>query len=37
MDQKKTGKWIAALRAGQKLTQRQLAERLGVTGRAVSN
>ena len=36
MDQVKIGKFIAAKRKGQKLTQVQLAEKLGITDRAVS-
>lgn len=36
MDQLKTGKFIAAKRKEQKLTQMQLAEKLGITDRAVS-
>ena len=36
MDQIKTGKFIAACRKGQGLTQAQLAERLNITDRAVS-
>lgn len=36
MDQVKIGKFIAACRKEQKLTQAQLAERLGVSDRAVS-
>ena len=37
MDCKKTGAFIADLRKGSGLTQVQLAEKLGVTGGAVSN
>lgn len=37
MNQEKIGKFIAESRKKQKLTQEQLAERLGVTDRAVSN
>ena len=36
MDHEKTGALIAARRRELKLTQDQLAERLGVTGKAVS-
>ena len=36
MDQSKTGRFIAEMRRAQNLTQRQLAERLGVTDKAVS-
>ena len=37
MNQEKIGKFIAECRKKQKLTQEQLAEKLGVTDRAVSN
>ena len=37
VNQEKIGKFIAECRKKQKLTQEQLAERLGVTDRAVSN
>ncbi len=36
MDQEKIGKFIASLRKEQKLTQEQLAEKLGVTSKSVS-
>ncbi len=36
MDQEQIGKWIALLRKEKKLTQEQLAERLGVSNRSVS-
>ncbi len=36
MDQAKIGKFIAECRKKQKLTQAQLAEKLGITDRAVS-
>ncbi len=36
MDQERIGKWIALLRKEKKLTQEQLAERLGVSNRSVS-
>ena len=36
MDQKRTGAFIAQLRKEQELTQKELAEKLGVTDRAVS-
>lgn len=36
MDQERIGKWIAFLRKEKKLTQEQLAERLGVSNRSVS-
>ena len=36
MDQEKIGKFIAKLRKEQKLTQEQLAEKLGVTAKSVS-
>ena len=36
MDQEKTGKFIANLRKEKKLTQVQLAEKLGVTDKSVS-
>lgn len=36
MNQKKIGKFIADLRKAQKMTQEQLAERLGVSNRSVS-
>ena len=37
MDQKKIGAFIAECRKKKKLTQRELAEKLGVTDRSVSN
>ena len=37
VNQEKIGKFIAENRKKQKLTQEQLAEKLGVTDRAVSN
>lgn len=37
MDQQKIGVFMAACRKRKKLTQRQLAEKLGVTDRSVSN
>ena len=37
MDQEKIGKFIAEIRKKQKMTQEQLAEKLGVTDRAISN
>ncbi len=37
MDQKKIGAFIAECRKRKKLTQRELAEKLGVTDRSVSN
>ena len=37
MDQQKIGAFMAACRKRKKLTQRQLAEALGVTDRSVSN
>lgn len=37
MDQKKIGRFIAACRKEKKLTQSQLAQRLGVSDRSVSN
>ena len=37
MDQQKIGAFMAARRKRKKLTQRQLAEALGVTDRSVSN
>ena len=37
MNQDKIGKFIAECRKKQKMTQGQLAEKLGVTDRAVSN
>lgn len=37
MDQKKIGVFIAECRKRKKLTQRELAEKLGVTDRSVSN
>ena len=37
MDQQKIGAFMAACRKRKKLTQRQLAEKLGVTDRSVSN
>lgn len=36
MDAKRVGALIAALRRSQGLTQQQLADRIGVTNRAVS-
>ncbi len=36
MDQEKIGKFIASLRKDKKLTQEQLAEKLGVTDKSVS-
>ena len=36
MDQIKIGKFIAELRKERKLTQKELADKLGVTDRAVS-
>ncbi len=36
MDQERIGKWIALLRKEKRLTQEQLAERLGVSNRSVS-
>lgn len=36
MDQQQIGKWISSLRKEKKLTQEQLAERLGVSNRSVS-
>ena len=36
MNQEKIGKFIAALRKKQNLTQEQLAEKLGVTDKSVS-
>ncbi len=36
MNQEQIGKWIAYLRKAKKLTQEQLAERLGVSSRSVS-
>ena len=36
MDQEKIGKFIAELRKQKKLTQEQLAEKLGITKNAVS-
>ena len=36
MDQEKIGKFIATCRKEQKLTQEQLAEKLGITYKAVS-
>ena len=36
MDQEKIGKFIASLRKKQKLTQEQLAEKLGVTSKSIS-
>lgn len=36
MDQKKIGKLIASKKKEKRLTQEQLAERLGVTNKAVS-
>ena len=37
MDQKAFGAFIAELRRAEKLTQRQVADKLHVTDRAVSN
>ena len=37
MDQEKIGKFIVELRREKKLTQKELADKLGVTDRAVSN
>ena len=37
MNQIKIGKFIANVRKDKKLTQRQLADKLGITDRAVSN
>lgn len=37
MDQEKIGKFIAKLRNEKNMTQQALAEKLGVTDRAVSN
>lgn len=37
MDQKKIGKFIATIRKEKKMTQGDLAEKLGVTDRAISN
>ena len=36
MNQEKTGRFIAALRKEKKMTQEQLAEKLGVSNRSVS-
>lgn len=36
MDAKKTGELIAAMRKQKGMNQRQLAERLGVTNKAIS-
>ena len=37
MDQEKIGKFISELRKGKKITQQELAEKIGVTDRAISN
>lgn len=37
MDQIKIGKFIAKCRKNSKITQSELAEKLGVTDRAISN
>ena len=37
MDQEKIGKFIAECRKAKKITQSELAEKLGVTDRSVSN
>lgn len=37
MDYKKTGNLIQKIRKGKNMTQMELAERLGVTDRAISN
>ena len=37
MNQEKIGKFIAELRKGKNMTQQELADRLGITDRAVSN
>lgn len=37
MDQEKLGKFIVELRKEKELTQKELADKLGVTYRAVSN
>ena len=37
MDQEKIGKFIAKCRKDNKITQSELAEKLGVTDRAISN
>ena len=37
MNQEKIGKFIAEKRKGKNLTQEQLAEKLGVTNRSISN
>ncbi len=37
MNQEKIGKFISECRKGEKITQSQLAEQLGVTDRSVSN
>lgn len=36
MDQKKIGKFIAALRKEKKLTQKEVAERLGISEKTIS-
>lgn len=36
MNQEQIGKWIALLRKEKRMTQEQLAERLGVSNRSVS-
>lgn len=36
MDHEKTGRYIAACRKKKKMTQKDLADRLGVTNKAVS-
>lgn len=36
MDQIKIGKFIASCRKDKKLTQKELAEKLGITDRAIS-
>ena len=37
MDQEKIGKFISELRKAKKITQQELAEKIGVTDRAISN
>ena len=37
MDQEKIGKFISELRKEKKITQQELAEKIGVTDRAISN
>lgn len=37
MDQERIGKFIAKCRKNKKMTQQDLAEKLGVTDRAISN